>query len=184
MHIRIPFCRILGGGSFRRCYYWRVPNIVRHSLARWHFPLHGYSPVDGRGSRRQLFYFARSARALGRFSLRSSLERSASSSSRGCHRHARLWLAIPGLDTTRVSDHVSAGQAPEDSNFTAVSLSMKRQRAVEQVQYNERRTKYIRLKYERTYLVIGPHELTRRHERSETEQGKYHGQTRAGRRES
>jgi hypothetical protein len=90
----------------------------------------------------------------------------------------------PGWTPTRVSDHVSAGQAPEDSNFTAVSLSMKRQRAVEQVQYNERRTKYIRLKYERTYLVIGPHELTRRHERSETEQGKYHGQTRAGRRES
>jgi hypothetical protein len=35
----------------------------------------------------------------------------------------------------------------------------------------------VRFKCERTYVVIGPHELTRRHERSETEQGKYHGQT-------
>jgi len=32
-------------------------------------------------------------------------------------------------------------------------------------------------KYERTYLVIGVIQRTRRHERSETEQGKYHGQT-------
>jgi hypothetical protein len=43
--------------------------------------------------------------------------------------------------------------------------------AVERMRRNEQKTKNVRLKYERTYVVIRPHELTRGHERSKTEEG-------------